>query len=164
MATVAAGGTALLTIQRGLEHVEREHVPVGSLPPAPVPVGVDAPSPATRFLSLLHKELWPSSYVLPRDSECFLIDPLQTITVAFRSEDPNTSLLSPITQESLIQTVPSIDPNNLNSETGEVVYPTPLVSFAITHGSLDQVEEPKIKYLYTISRDSWSLHLEVVVN
>ena len=46
----------------------------------------------------------------------------------------------------------------------ELVYPAPLVSSAVTHGSLDQVEEPKIKYLYTISRDSWPLHLEVVVN
>ena len=73
VAMVAAGGTALPTIQRGLEPVEREHTPVGSPLPAPVPEGVNAPSPATRFLLLLHEELRPSSYVLPRDSEGFLI-------------------------------------------------------------------------------------------
>ena len=111
VATVAAGGTALPMIQRGLEPVEQEHAPVGNLPPAPVPEGVDAPSPAIRFLFLLHEELRLSLYILPRDSEGFLIDPLWTITVALRSTDPVASLLSPITQESAIQTHQSIDPN-----------------------------------------------------
>ena len=123
VATVAAGGTALPMIQRGLEPIEHEHVPVGSLPPAPVPEGVDTPSPATRFLSLLHEELWPSSYILPRDSEGFLIDPLWTIVVALRSTNPVTSLLSPITQESAIQTHQSLDPNDLESEPAELTYP-----------------------------------------
>ena len=163
VATVTAPGTALLTIQRGLEPIKREHAPVGSPPPAPVPEGIDAPSPATRFLSLLHKELWPSSYVLLRDSEGFLIDPLQTIAVAFRLGDPNTLLLSLITQESLIRTTPSIDPNDLASDTGELVYPTPLVSSTATCGSLDQEDEHEIKYLCTVTRDSWSPHPEVVV-
>ena len=129
----------------------------------PVPVGVDAPSPATRFLSLLHEELRPSSYVLPRDSEGYLIDPLQTIVVAFRSGDPNASLLLPITQESLIRTAPSIDPNDLELELAELTYPTPLASSAAACGSSDQVEEPEIKYLCTITRDSWFPRPEVVV-
>ena len=76
MATVAAGGSALPMIQRGLEPIEQTEAPVGTPPPMPVQEAVDAPSPATRFLSLLHEELRLSSYVLPRDSEGFLIDPL----------------------------------------------------------------------------------------
>ena len=150
-------------IQRGLVPVEREEAPVGTPPPAPVQEAVDAPSPATRFLLLLHEELRPRSYVLPRDSEGFLIDPLRTIAVAFRSGDPNTSLLSPITQESLIRTAPSIDPNDLESEPAELTYPAPLVSSVIVHGSSDRVEEPEIKYLCTVTRDGWSPHPEVVV-
>ena len=163
MATVAAGGSALPTIQRGLVPVEREEALVGTPPPAPVQEAVDAPSPATRFLSLLHEELRPSLYVLPRDSEGFLIDPLQTIAVAFRSGDPNALLLLPITQESLIWTAPSIDPNDLESEPAELTYPAPLVSSVVTRGSSDQVKEPEIKYLCTVTRDGWSLHPEVVV-
>ena len=124
---------------------------------------VDAPSPATRFLSLLHKELRPSPYVLPRDSEGYLIDPLQTITVTFRSGDPNASLLSLITQESLIWTTPSINPNDLESEPAELTYPTPLASSTIARGSSDRVEEPDLKYLCTVTRDGWSPHPEVVV-
>ena len=163
MATVAAGGSALPTIQRGLVPVEREEVLVGIPPPAPVQEAVDARSPATRFLSLLHEELRPSSYVLPRDSEGFLIDPLRTIAVTFRSGDPNASLLSPITQESLIRTTPSIYPNDLESELAELTYPVPLASSAVARGSSDRVEEPEIKYLCTVTRDSWSPRLEVVV-
>ena len=163
VATVAAGGSALPTIQRGLVPVEREEAPVGIPLPAPVQEAVDAPSPATRFLSLLHEELRPSSYVLPRDSEGFLIHPLQTIAVAFRSGDPNASLLLPITQESLIRTAPSIDPNDLESEPAELTYPAPLASSAVACGSSDRVEEPEIKYLCTITRDGWSPRPEVVV-
>ena len=102
-------------------------------------------------------------YVLPRDSEGFLIDPLWTIAVAFRLGDPNTSLLSPITQESLIRTAPSIDPNDLESEPAELTYPAPLASSAITRGLSDQAEEPEIKYLCTITRDGWSPRPEIVV-
>ena len=142
---VTAGGTALPTIQRGLEPIEREHVLVGSWPPAPVPEGVDAPLPATRFLSLLHKELRPSSYILPRDSEGFLIDPLQAIAVALRSTDPVASLLFPITQESVIQTHQSLDPNDLESEPAELTYPDPLASFAAARGLSDREEEPEMK-------------------
>ena len=160
---VIAGGTALPMIQRGLEPIEREHVPVGSLLPAPVPEGVDAPSLATRLLSLLHEKLRPSSYVLPRDSEGFLIDPLWTIVVTFRLGDPNASLLSPITQESLIWTAPSINPNDLESEPAEVTYPAPLASFTVERGSSDQEEEPEIKFLHTVTRDGWSPRPEVVV-
>ena len=163
MATVAVGGSALPTIPRGLVPVEREEAPVGTPPPAPVQEAVDAPSPATRFLSLLHEELRPSSYVLPRDSEGFLIDPLRTIAVAFRSGDPNASLLLLITQESLIRTAPSIDPNDLESELAELTYPTPLASSAVARGLSEQVEEPEIKYLCTITRDGWSPRPEIVV-
>ena len=163
MAIVAAGGSALPTIQRGPVPVEQEEAPVGTPPPAPVQEAVDTPSPATRFLSLLHEELRPSSYVLPRDSEGFLIDPLRTIAVAFRSGDPNASLLSLITQESLIRTTPSINPNDQESEPAELTYPAPLASSAVARGSSDRVEEPEIKYLCTITRDGWSLHPEVVV-
>ena len=150
-------------IQRGLEPIEREEALVGVPPPVPVQEAVDTPFPATRFLSLLHKELRPSSYVLPRDSKGYLIDPLRTIAVAFRSGDPNASLLSPITQESLIQTAPSIDPNDPESEPAELTYPAPLASSAVACGSSDQVEEPEIKYLCTVTRDGWSLRPEVVV-
>ena len=124
---------------------------------------VDTPSLATRFLSLLHEELRPSLYVLPRDSEGFLIDPLRTIVVAFRSGDPNASLLSLITQESLIRTAPSIDPNDLELEPVELTYPAPLASSTVVRGSLDRAEEPEIKYLCTVTRDGWSPCLEVVV-
>ena len=160
VATVTAGGTALPTIQRGLEPIECEHAPVGSPPPAQ---GVDAPSPATKFLLLLHEELRPSLYILPRDSKGFLIDPLRTIAVAFRLGDPNASLLSPITQQSLIWTAPSIDPNDLESELAELTYPVPLASSAVARGLSEQVEESEIKYLCTVTRDGWSPHPEVVV-
>ena len=163
MATVAAGGSALPTIQRGLESIECEEALVGTPPPMPVQEAVDALSLATRFLSLLHEELRPSSYILPRDSEGFLIDPLRTIAVAFRSGDPNASLLSPITQESLIRTALSIDPNDLEPEPVELTYPAPLVSSAVACGSSDRAEEPEIKYLCTITRDGWSPCPEVVV-
>ena len=136
---------------------------VGTPPPAPVQEAVDAPSPATRFLSLLHEELRPSSYVLPRDSEGFLIDPLWTITVVFRSGDPNASLLLLITQEYIIRTAPSIDPNDLESEPAELTYPAPLVSSVVARGSSDRAEEPEIKYLCTVTRDGWSPRPEVVV-
>ena len=163
MATVAAGGSALPTIQRGLEPIKREEAPVGTPPPVPEEEVVDAPSPATRFLSLLHKELRPSSYVLPRDSEGFLVDPLRTIVVALRSTDPVASLLSPITQESVIQTHQSIDPNDLESEPAELVYPAPLVSSAVACGSSVREEEPKLKYLCTVTREGWSPRPEVVI-
>ena len=163
MATVAAGGSVLPTIQRGLEPIEQEEALVGSPPPVPAEEAVDAPSPATRFLSLLHEELRPSSYILPRDSEGFLVDPLRMIMVALRSTDPVTSLLSPITQESVIQTHQSIDPNDLESEPAELVYPAPLVSSAITRGSSVQKEEPELKYLCTVTREGWSPRPEVVV-
>ena len=163
MATVAVGGSALPMIQRGLEPIKREEAPVGIPPPVPVQEAVDAPSPATRFLSLLHEELRPSSYILPRDSEGFLIDPLRTIAVALRSTDPVASLLSLITQESVIQTHQSIDPNNLESEPVELSYPAPLVSSAVTRGSSVREEEPKLKYLCTVTREGWSPRPEVVV-
>ena len=136
---------------------------VGSLPPVPVPEGVDTPSPATRFLSLLHKELRPSSYVLPRDSEGFLIDPLRTIMLALRSTDPVASLLSPIMQESVIQTHQSIDPNDLESQPAELSYPAHLVSSVVKRGLSDWEEEPEIKYLCTVTREGWSPRLEAVV-
>ena len=91
------------------------------------------------------------------------MDPLQTIVVALRSTDPIASLLSLITQESIIQTHQSIDPNDLESELAELSYPAPLVSFAVAHGSLDQEEEPKIKYLCTVTREGWSPRLEAIV-
>ena len=163
MAMVTAGGTALPTIQRGLEPVQREHTLVGSLPPVPVPVGVDAPSLATRFLLLLYEELRPSSYILPRDSEGSLIDPLQTIAVALRSTDPMTSLLSPITQESAIQMHQSLDPNNLESEPVELSYPTPLASSTVVHGSSDWGGEPDIRYLCTVTKEDWSPRPEAIV-
>ena len=150
-------------IQRGLVPIEREEAPVGIPPPMPVQEAVDAPSPATRFLSLLHEELRPSSYVLPRDSEGFLVDPLRTITVALRSTSPVASLLSPITQESVIQTHQSIDPNDLESELAELVYPAPLVSSAVARGSSVQEEAPELKYLCTVTREGWSPRPEVVV-
>ena len=140
MATVTAGGSTLPTIQRGLVPIEREEALVGTPLPMPVQEAVDAPSPATRFLSLLHEELRPSS-----------------------SGDPNTLLLLLITQESLIRIIPSIDPNDLESEPVELTYPAPLAFSAVARGSLDQEEEPKIKFLCTITRDGWSPHPEVVV-
>ena len=163
MAMVAAGGTAIPTIQQGLEPLECEHALVGSPPPVPVPEGVDALSPTTRFLSLLHKELRPSSYILPRDSEGFLIDPLRTIMVALRSTDPIALLLSPIMQEFVIQMHQSIDPNDLESEPAELSYPAPLVSSATAHGSSDREEEPEIRYLCTVTREGWSPCPEAIV-
>ena len=129
----------------------------------PVQEEVNAPSLATRFLSLLHKELRPSWYVLPRDSDGFLIDPLRTIAVALRSTDPVASLLSPITQESVIQMHQSIDPNDLESEPVELNYPAPLVSSAVARGSSVREEEPELKYLCTVTREGWSPRPEVVV-
>ena len=163
MATVAAGGSALPTIQRGLVPAEREEAPVGTPPPVPEEEVVDALSPATRFLSLLHEELRPFLYVLPRDSEGFLVDPLRTIAVALRSTDPVTSLLSPITQESVIQTHQSINPNDLESEPAELAYPAPLASSAVARGSSVREEESEPKYLCTVTREGWSPHPEVVV-
>ena len=92
-----------------------------------------------------------------------MIDPLWTIAVAFRSGDPNASLLSLITQESLIRTAPSIDPNDLELELAELTYPAPLASSAAACGSSDWEEEPEIKFLCTVTRDGWSPCLEVVV-
>ena len=114
--------------------------------------------PASRFLLLLEEELRSESYVLPRDSQGFLVDPLRTIVVALRSGDPTTSLLSPISQESVIREA-SLNPNDLTdlpSETGDLAYPGPFPSSAIERGSLDREEEPDIKYLYTVTRDGWS--------
>ena len=150
VATVVAGGNPLPTTQRGLEEA-----PVGTPPPVPEEEAVDTPSPATRFLSLLHEELRPSSYVLPRDSEGFLVDPLRTIAVALRSGDPNASLLSLISQESIIRS-PSLDSNDLEPEPAELTYPTPLASSADAPGSSDRAEEPEIKYLCTVTRDGWT--------
>ena len=131
----------------------------------PTPVVEEAAqdlSPTTRFLLLLEEELWPQSYILPRDSQGFLVDLLRTIVVALRSGDPTASLLSPISQESVIRE-PSLNPNdlaNLPSETGGLVYPDPSPSSAVTRGLSARVEEPKIRYLCTITRDSWLLLLE----
>ena len=163
VATVAAGGSALPTINRGLQPIEREEAPVGTPPPVPVQEAVDAPSPATRFLSLLHEELRPSSYVLPRDSEGFLVDPLRMVAVGLRSTNPVASLLSLITQESVIQTHQSIDPNDLESEPAELSYPAPLVSSTVAYGSSIREEEPKLKYLCTVTREGWSPRPEVIV-
>ena len=113
------------------------------------------PSPASRFLLLLEEELRPELYVLPRNSQGYLIDPLRTIAVALRSGDPNASLLSPISQELVIRS-PSLDPNDLESESVELTYPAPLVSSADAPGSSDRAEEPEIKFLCTVTRDSWS--------
>ena len=135
VATVVAGGQALPTIQRGLEEA-----PVGTPLPVPEEEVVDALSPATRFLSLLHEELRPSS-----------------------STNPIASLLSPITQESVIQTHQSIDPNDLESEPAELVYPAPLASSAVARGSSVQEEEPELKYLCTVTREGWSPRPKVVV-
>ena len=71
MATVTAGGSALPMIKKGLEPIEREEAPVGIPPPGPVQEAVDAPSRATRFLSLLHEELRPSLYLLPETQKGF---------------------------------------------------------------------------------------------
>ena len=158
VATVVAGGNPLPTIQRGLEEAL-----VGTPLPVPEEEVVDALSLATRFLSLLHEELRPSSYVLPKDSDGFLVDPLRTITVALRSTDPVASLLSPITQGSVIQTHQSIDPNDLELEPAELVYPAPLVSSVVTRGSSAREEEPKLKYLCTVTREGWSPCPEVII-
>ena len=158
VATVVAGGNPLPTIQRGLEEAL-----VGTPPPVPEEEVVDTPSPATRFLSLLHEELRLSLYVLPRDSGGFLVDLLRTIAVALRSTDPVASLLSLITQESVIQTHQSVDPNDLELEPAELVYPAPLASSAVARGSSVREEEPELKYLCTVTREGWSPCPEVVV-
>ena len=78
------------------------------------------------------------------------------IAVALRSTNPVASLLSLITQESVIQTHQYIDPNDLVSELAELVYPAPLVSSTVARGSSVQEEEPKLKYLCTVTREGWS--------
>ena len=83
--------------------------------------------------------------------------------VALRSTDPVASLLSPITQESVIQTHQSINPNDLESEPAELSYPAPLVSSAVARGSFVLEEECKIKYLCTVTREGWSPRPEVIV-
>ena len=88
-------------VQRNWEVVERELVTVRS-PTLAVEEEAQDPSPTTRFLLLLEEELRPKSYVLPRDSQGFLVDLLRMIAVALRLGDPNASLLSPISQESVI--------------------------------------------------------------
>ena len=75
----------------------------------------------------------------------------------------SASLLFVIIQESIIWMHPSIDSNNLESETGDLRYPAPLVFFSVTYGLSDQVEEHDIKYLLTITRDDWSLCLKIIV-
>ena len=161
MASTVIGGPAVPALQRNWEVVEREPVAVRSPTPA-VEEAAQDPSPATRFLLLLEEELWPELYVLPRDSQGYLVDPLRTIAVALRSGDPNASLLSPMSQESVIHS-PSLDPNDLESEPAELTYPTPLVSSVVARGSSDRAEEPEIKYLCTVTRDGWSPRPEVVV-
>ena len=154
MASTVIGGPAVPALQRDWEVVEREPVAVRSPTPA-VEEAAQDPSPASRFLLLLEEELRPESYILPRDSQGYLVDPLRTIAVALRSGDPNASLLSPISQESVIRS-PSLDPNDLESESVELTYPAPLVSSADAPGSSDRVEEPEIKYLCTVTRDGWT--------
>ena len=85
------------------------------------------------------------------------------IAVALRSTNPVALLLSPIMQESAIQTHQSIDPNNLESEPAELSYPAPLASSAIACGSSIREEEPKLEYLCTVTREGWSPCPEVVV-
>ena len=85
------------------------------------------------------------------------------IVVALRSTNPVASLLSPIMQESVIQTHQSIDPNDLESEPVELSYPTPLVSSTVARGSSIREEEPELKYLCTVTREGWSPRPEVVV-
>ena len=154
MASTIIGGPLVPALQRDWEVVEREPVTVCSPTPA-VEEAAQDPSPATRFLLLLEEELRPESYVLPRDSQGYLVDPLRTIAVALRSGNPNASLLSPISQESVIRS-PSLDPNDLEPELAELTYPVPLASSADAPGSSDQAEEPEIKYLCTVTRDSWT--------
>ena len=154
MASTIIGGPAVPALQRDWEVVEREPVAVRSPTPA-VEEAAQDPSPATRFLLLLEEELQPESYTLPRDSQGYLVDPLRTIAVALRSEDPNASLLSPISQESVIRS-PSLDPNDLGPEPVELTYPAPLASSVAAPGSSDRAEEPEIKYLCTVTRDGWT--------
>ena len=153
MASTVIGGPAVPALQRDWEVVEREPVAV-RLPTLAVEEAAQDPSPASRFLLLLEEELRPESYVLPRDSQGYLVDPLRMIAVALRSGDPNASLLFPISQESVIRS-PSLDPNDLEPEPAELTYPAPLASSADAPGSSDRAEEPKIKYLCTVTRDGW---------
>ena len=133
MASTAIGSAPIPALQRGLEVIKIEPITVCS-PAQAVEEAAQEPSPATRFLCLLEEELQPESYVLPRDSQGSLVDLLRMITVALRSGDPNASLLSLISQESVIQT-PSIDSNDLELDgTGELVYPVPFPSSAVTPG------------------------------
>ena len=154
MASTVIGGPAVPALQRDWEVVERELVAVRSPTPA-VEEAAQEPSPASRFLLLLEEELWPESYVLPRDSQGYLVDPLRTIAVALRSGDPNASLLSPISQESVIRSQ-SLDPNDLESEPAELTYPAPLALSAEGPGSSNRAEEPEIKFLCTVTRDGWT--------
>ena len=91
------------------------------------------------------------------------MDPFWTITVTFRLGNPNGLLLLLITHELLIWTAPSINSNDLEFETGHLVYPIPLASFAIVCGLSDRAKEPNIKYLLTVTRDSWSSHPDIIV-
>ena len=154
MASTVIGGPAVPALQRNWEVVEREPVAVRS-PTLAVEEAAQDPSPTSRFLLLLEEELWPELYVLPRDSQGYLVDPLRTIAVALRSGDPNASLLSPISQELAIRS-PFLNPNNLEPEPAELTYPAPLASSADTPGSSERVEEPEIKFLCTVTRDGWS--------
>ena len=143
VASTVIGGPVVPALQRGWEAVEREPVMVCSPTPA-VEEAAQDPSPATRFLLLLEEELQPESYILPRDSQGFLVDLLRTIVVALKLEDPNTSHLSLISQELAIRT-PSLDPNDLTdllSKTGGLVYPDPSASSAVV-----RVGNPGISYL-----------------
>ena len=154
VASTVIGGPAVPALQRDWEVVEREPVVVRSPTPA-VEEAAQEPSPASRFLLLLEEELRPQSYVLPRDSQDYLVDPLRTIAVALRSGDPTASLLSPISQESTIRS-PSLDPNDLESEPAELTYPAPLASSADAPGSSIRAEEPEIQFLCTVTRDGWT--------
>ena len=154
MASTVIGGPAVPALQRDWEVVEREPVVVRSPTPA-VEEAAQDPSPVSRFLLLLEEELRPESYVLPRDSQGYLVDLLRTIAVALRLGDPNASLLSPISQESVICS-PSLDPNDLESEPVELTYPAPSVSSTVARGSSVREEEPEIKYLCTVTRDGWT--------
>ena len=57
----------------------------------------------------------------------------------------------------------SINPNDLESELAELVYPAPLVSSTVARGSSVREEEPKLKYLCTVTREGWSPRPEVVI-
>ena len=57
----------------------------------------------------------------------------------------------------------SIDPNDLESELVELVYPAPLASSAVARGSSVREEEPELKYLCTVTREGWSPHPKVIV-